>query len=119
MRFTQILLFLPLITLVACGQEPAAQQAATVPPTATVAAAATHAEPSATATIPLPTATAMMTATTATTVTTATPQSDATETSPAPTATAAIATVGRTEEGAYFIGRADAPVTILDYSDFL
>jgi hypothetical protein len=26
---------------------------------------------------------------------------------------------GRTDDGAYFLGRADAPVTIIDYSDFL
>ena len=26
---------------------------------------------------------------------------------------------GRTDDGAYFLGRADAPLTIIDYSDFL
>jgi len=32
---------------------------------------------------------------------------------------AAVAVNGRTDDGAYFLGRADAPVTIFDYSDFL
>lgn len=34
-------------------------------------------------------------------------------------APAEVAVNGRTEDGAYFLGRADAPVTIIDYSDFL
>lgn len=34
-------------------------------------------------------------------------------------ATAAVPLFGRTAEGALFRGRADAPVTIIDYSDFL
>jgi hypothetical protein len=115
MQFPQILLFLLIGTLVACGQGPAGQQAATATPAASptetrAVATATRAEPSATATIPLITMTP---------VAEATAQQEPTETSPAPTATTAIAVVGRTEEGAYFRGRADAPVTVLDYSDFL
>lgn len=33
--------------------------------------------------------------------------------------TAGVVTNGRTADGAYFLGRSDAPVTIIDYSDFL
>ena len=32
---------------------------------------------------------------------------------------AAVAINGRSAEGAYFLGREDAPLTIIDYSDFL
>lgn len=41
---------------------------------------------------------------------------------PAPTATRfdkAAIPVGQTAEGAFFIGREDAPVTMIDYSNFL
>lgn len=38
----------------------------------------------------------------------------------APTATAPpVAVNGRSADGAYFLGREDAPLTIIDYSDFL
>lgn len=36
-----------------------------------------------------------------------------------PTETPQITVNGRTSDGAYFLGREDAPVTIIDYSDFL
>ena len=44
---------------------------------------------------------------------------DAHDTSTAAEDTALTVTSGRTEDGTYFRGAADAPVTIIDYSDFL
>lgn len=38
---------------------------------------------------------------------------------PEPTRTPEVVVNGRTADGAYFLGRLDAPVTIIDYSDFL
>jgi hypothetical protein len=40
---------------------------------------------------------------------------------PLPSKEAAVVQVisGQTEEGAYFLGDANAPVTVIDYSDFL
>lgn len=55
-------------------------------------------------------------------------QVSVTETPAAPTQSAAVATptpdapqiaFGRTAEGAFFHGSPDAPVTLIDYSDFL
>jgi hypothetical protein len=44
------------------------------------------------------------------------PPEKATEIAPEETA---VVINGRSEDGSYFLGRADAPVTIIDYSDFL
>lgn len=41
------------------------------------------------------------------------------ETPVAATTEAEAAVNGRTEDGAYFLGRADAPVRMIDYSDFM
>ncbi len=85
------------------GAAPTAAVAATVPPTSTPA------PPPAVETVP-PTAPSPPTATTV-----------SVEPSPTaePPAAVTAALVGRTEDGALFRGRADAPVTIIDYSDFL
>lgn len=42
-----------------------------------------------------------------------------TETAVEATAEVEVAVDGRTEDGAYFMGRADAPVRMIDYSDFM
>lgn len=80
--------------------------------------------------VPTPTATATK-APTALAVSTATPQPPtatapaeptavaANPTLPAPTATTAVEQNGRTADGAYFLGHPDAPITLIDYSDFL
>lgn len=49
------------------------------------------------------------------------PSTGATAQSPAPSETLADPSglYGRTEDGAFFYGAADAPVTLIDYSDFL
>lgn len=58
------------------------------------------------------TATTQLLAATATTEATAVPPSET------PTSTPLI-TVGRTAEGLYFQGNPEAPITMIDYSDFL
>lgn len=40
-------------------------------------------------------------------------------TSPSPSPTSSPATAGHTTEGAYYLGDPAAPVTIIDYSDFM
>ncbi len=41
------------------------------------------------------------------------------ETPVEPTTEVEVAVNGRTDDGAYFMGRADAPVRMIDYSDFM
>lgn len=86
-------------------QQPAAEEAAS----ATATSAPTATEP------PPPTPTALPTAVVDE------PTAEPADT-PAP-ATADVVTAevvfGRTDEGVYFVGVEDAPVTVIDYSDFL
>ena len=90
--------------------EPAVQEQAAVEVVATVAEP-TEA-PAATETAP-PTPTDLPT-TEATEEATAEPEAEIAEETPS-----RIVEIGRTEEGVYFIGAEDAPVTVIDYSDFL
>jgi hypothetical protein len=91
---------------VATGEQPTA-----VSPTETVAAAPTTV-PSATA--PAQPATAATDDSGAETLPTEAPAIAATATEEP-----SVAVNGRTADGAYFMGREDAPLTIIDYSDFL
>lgn len=115
-------LFILLVLLVGCGSMTPAAQPAAEPsspllsqPTSVPTIAATAAPPTLTA-VPLPTAAA----TTAEATSTPQPTAQPTEVMAVePTDTAEPALFGRTEEGAFFRGAADAPVTLIDYSDFL
>ena len=93
MRMVLLTLLLSLTLLVAC------------------APAATPEEPTAS---PLPPSSAATATTSAPAAATISPTDSATS-SVQPSAVV----YGRTEEGAYFHGAADAPVTLTDYSDFL
>ncbi len=111
---------LTLLLLASCAPQTATQQAATtiseaaLPATATQATATVTSQPRATPStdhMP-PTAGASTPEATAS----ATPQTQETwvATTPPP-----VPTSGRTDDGAYFMGREDAPLTMIDYSDFL
>lgn len=113
-----------IILLVSCtpddARSPAEVQATAPPqPTETVAEPASPPAPTMAAADATPTnAPAVVEATpTSTSAPTAPPDAGVTETPE--DAVAEVAVNGRTEDGAYFLGRADAPVTIVDYSDFL
>ena len=95
--------------LAACGN---AVPAAQIPPTAapTDAQPATPSAPTAAPTITRAAPTAPPVATAPAAIATAAPQ--------APTASGAIPE-GLTPEGYHFLGRADAPATLVMYSDFL
>ena len=121
MKLIQPLLILMLlgVLLIACRQDEGSPVSAVtaLSPTSAPLEEPT-AMPSATASLPEPAestaAAAPASSTPAIAASTATP-------SPAPSAspTSAVALNGRTPEGAYYLGRSDAPVTIIDYSDFL
>lgn len=116
-------ILITILLLTACA--PDAEQSPTEAPSA-----ATLPQP--TATVSIPTAPASSPAAESEVDPGATPVETApiaaTETSPATVpeeseapqeSETTVAVSGRTEHGAYFLGRADAPVTIIDYSDFL
>ena len=125
-----IVLLLASLCFVACAPDTtnAPQEAApgeteptSAAATATIVSTATG-EAGATETMAAPSANAEVPATQPPVATEAPPTAP-----PSPTAETAetaesggeVAINGRTPEGAYFLGRADAPVTIIDYSDFL
>ena len=107
----------PLVETEAAGDE--VQVTATDP--------ALPASPTAPATADATTASVTTASVTTAPVTTESSATPSTTTATKPTATepvetpteAAVAVNGRTDDGAYFLGRADAPVTIFEYSDFL
>ena len=106
------------LLLAACapGATPVAD-APTAQPAATDTAVPVATQPPAdVATLPASTMTTAPAATTPATAETAEPTAEATV---APSPTAATEVNGRTAEGAFFLGSGDAPVTIIDYSDFL
>lgn len=120
MKPDRLALFLLLVLLMACTPRTPAEQPTAEPapvlasePTSAPTIAATAVPPTLTA---VPTATA--TSAEATLVTQPTAQSTEVVTVEAAN-TAEPALFGRTEEGALFRGAADAPVTLIDYSDFL
>lgn len=113
-----------LLSLTACAPTTAGQPDATVPPPVVEAGT----QPTLPPATPLPQATALPEATAlaeatalpeATAIPAATALPEATVL-PEPAAEPALLIVsGVTEEGAYFYGNPDAPVTFIDYSDFL
>ena len=120
MRFYFVLI--GMLVMAACAPD-AAQQATIVPPGDEAAQSAngeatSATEPAATASptmrsaaenVPEPTAAPTEVAPTTAPVETAAPENEEAE----------VVVNGRTDDGAYFLGRADAPLTIIDYSDFL
>jgi hypothetical protein len=103
------LLLVLLGTLAACGSAaPVAQNPTAAAPTATQPTPA--AAPTAAPTIVRVTATAPIAATLPAAVATA---------APVPTAASGAIPEGLTPEGYHFLGRADAPATLVMYSDFL
>ncbi|MBE2223941.1 MAG: hypothetical protein IAF02_20540 [Anaerolineae bacterium] len=112
---------LVLWALAACSfaAEPDSESVVTMPEEATPPRQEVAAESSPTAVIPSPTTASSSPTAVPTNAPpaepTAIPTSEPTA-EPAPE-TAVIA--GRTEEGAFFLGAVDAPVTMIDYSDFL
>ncbi len=103
---------LSLLLLAACAAETAVEPIATVPPTATIVMTVVE-------TTAVPTHPPTPTDEPALAEPTQPPPTE-----PALTATAEIEAdvvieYGRTSEGAYYQGATDAPVTLIDYSDFL
>lgn len=119
MKFIPLFL-LPLVALIGCSSSPESGDTAAATPI--IPAAVT---PFASSPPPVITTTgATAENATAAPTPTAPAQNGRAETPPAtdpavePTADPVIA-FGRTEEGAYYHGAVDAPVTLIDYSDFL
>lgn len=127
-------LILLALGLVGCGQ--AGGATSTQQPVSERASTPAPIDPTAPITVaPVPTTTASAPATETRVLSPTSPPAAETETAPGrspstatlesgpttePTATeAAVATSGRTEDGYFFRGRADAPVTLWDFSDFL
>ncbi|MCA9867068.1 MAG: hypothetical protein KIS95_13530 [Anaerolineae bacterium] len=116
MKFTLLFLLCGLILPAACSPQASVEPTADV---ATVEVTATFVPLTATAPPPevitatsLPATTEPATVAPAATIAvTATPATEDQSSS--------VVTYGRTDDGAYFHGAADAPVTLIDYSDFL
>ena len=112
MRFRLIFVLGLMLVLIGCQAQEAAvselPNEAVVTNIPTEVAAAT--EPAAiVATEPAPPTATMLPTSTVEVVLTETPES----------VVEAVVTIGRTSDGVFFIGAEDAPVTVIDYSDFL
>lgn len=125
MRFRYLIL-LGLILLLAACQAQEVATVADVQPDLVVetAVVATDVSTVAVTNVPPPTATMLPTAVVAVAAEiTPTVELAATDVPVLPTdepeMVADVVTIGRTEEGVFFIGAEDAPVTVIDYSDFL
>jgi len=113
------LLLLPLLFLMACGNNAAAP---TLAPTAEIAPSAAAVQP--TSTLPATNTPAAFIPTEPAATALADPTAAPAEIAPdatasLPTAEPPVAFNGKNEDGTFFRGRADAPVTLIDYSDFL
>ncbi|MCP4428063.1 MAG: hypothetical protein GY803_26555 [Chloroflexi bacterium] len=118
MKF-RILFLISLFALAACTAETVEESAATAVPT-TIPPTATTAEIAKATAVPttVPTAPPPPTDEPAPSEPTALPPTEPPPTAE-PEAEPVVVEYGRTAEGAFFHGASDAPVTLIDYSDFL
>lgn len=108
-----------LLFLIACSNNAAAP---TLVPTAAIAPSAAAVQP--TSTLPITNTPAALIPTEPAATPAANPTDAPAEIAPdatasLPTAEPTVAFNGKNEDGTFFRGRADAPVTLIDYSDFL
>lgn len=120
MKYWNLWMLLGVLLLAACAPAAAPVEQADVAPTAAevppVVETATN-PPAAATQVPTPLVEAVPTATNEASATAPTDLPTEPASSPEPAVSAV--TFGRTEDGAFFHGAADAPVTLIDYSDFL